>query len=117
MMIQPGSSAVLFHAQGNAAVTCELSGCVTRIIFPPLTFCNNGKCVVPYCGVLPTARPTTHFEVQVHHVAPVQAGHSGEDLLGQPDHVLLREGLVVVGDALVEDFATGGAGGKIRGGS
>lgn len=48
----------------------------------------------------------------MHHVDPVQEGHAAQDLPGQPDHVLLREGLVVVGDALVEDLATGGAAGR-----
>lgn len=48
----------------------------------------------------------------MHHIVLMQEGHTGQDLLGQPDHVFLREGLVVIGDALVEDFATGGAGRK-----
>lgn len=42
----------------------------------------------------------------------MQEGHPVQDLLGQPDHVFLREGVVVIGDALVEDFATGGAAGE-----
>lgn len=50
----------------------------------------------------------------MHHVVPVQEGHAAQDLPGQPDHVFLREGFVVVGDALVEDLATGGAAGRGR---
>lgn len=57
------------------------------------------------------SRPA-HLQVQVHHVVPVQEGHAAQDLPGQPDHVFLREGVVVVGDALVEDLATGGAAGR-----
>lgn len=45
----------------------------------------------------------------MHHVVPVQEGHSGEDLLGQPDHIFLCKGLVIVGNALVKDFAPSGA--------
>lgn len=61
------------------------------------------------------SRPA-HLQVQVHHVVPVQEGHAAQDLPGQPDHVFLCEGFVVVGDALVEDLATGGAAGRGRGG-
>lgn len=55
----------------------------------------------------------------MHHVVPMQEGHSRQDLLGQPDHIFLSEGLVVIGNTLVEDFATGSAGrrakeGKLR---
>lgn len=55
----------------------------------------------------------------MHHVVPMQEGHSRQDLLGQPDHIFLGEGLVVIGNTLVEDFATGSAGrrakeGKLR---
>lgn len=56
----------------------------------------------------------------MHHVVPVQEGHSGEDLLGQPDHIFLCEGLVIVGNTLVKDFAPSGAarreeeGGKVE---
>ena len=55
----------------------------------------------------------------MHHIVSMQEGHSSQDLLGQPHHVFLREGVVVIGNALVEDFATGGAGreaqeGKLR---
>ena len=41
------------------------------------------------------------------HVAPVETGHARQDLPGESDHILLREGLVVVGHALVEDLPTG----------
>lgn len=44
----------------------------------------------------------------------MQEGHSSQDLLGQPDHIFLCEGLVVIGNTLVEDFATGGAGRKAQ---
>lgn len=60
------------------------------------------------------SRPA-HLQIQVHHVVPVQEGHAAQDLPGQPDHILLREGFVVVGDTLVEDLATGGAAGTGRG--
>ncbi|TNN40800.1 hypothetical protein EYF80_049040 [Liparis tanakae] len=52
--------------------------------------------------------------IQMHHIVPMQEGHARQDLLGQPDHVVLREGLVVVGYALVEDLAAGGAGRKAQ---
>lgn len=42
----------------------------------------------------------------------MQEGHSSQDLLGQPDHIFLCKGVVVIGNTLVEDFATGGAGRK-----
>lgn len=38
----------------------------------------------------------------------MQEGHTAQDLLGQPDHVFLCKGLVVIRDALVEDFPPGG---------
>lgn len=44
----------------------------------------------------------------MHHIVAVQEGHSGQDLLGQPDHVLLCKGLIVICNTLVEDLATGG---------
>lgn len=46
-----------------------------------------------------------YFKIQVHHAVPVQESHSGQDLLGQPDHILLCKGLVVICHALVEDFS------------
>lgn len=49
-------------------------------------------------------RKGVYLEIQVHHVVPVQEGHPSQDLLGQPDHIFLCEGLVVIGNALVEDF-------------
>lgn len=48
----------------------------------------------------------------MHHIVSMQEGHSSQDLLGQPDHIVLREGLVIISNTLVEDFATGGAGRK-----
>lgn len=46
----------------------------------------------------------------MHHIVPMQEGHSIQDLLGQPDHIVLREGVVVIGNTLVKDFPTGSAG-------
>lgn len=45
-----------------------------------------------------------YFKIQVHHIVPVQEGHPSQDLPGQPDHVFFCEGLVVICNALVEDF-------------
>lgn len=56
----------------------------------------------------------SYFQVQVHHIVSMQEGHSVEDLLGQPDHIFLREGVVVISNTLVEDFTTGGAGRKAQ---
>lgn len=50
----------------------------------------------------------------MHHIVPMQEGHTSQDLLGQPDHIFLREGIVVIGNTLVEDLATGGAGRKAQ---
>lgn len=61
----------------------------------PLNCCTIFECI--------------YFQIQVHHVVPVQEGHSGEDLLGQPDHIFLCKGLVIVGNTLVKDFAPSGA--------
>jgi len=46
----------------------------------------------------------------MHHIVPMQEGHSIQDLLGQPDHIVLCEGVVVIGNTLVKDFTTGSAG-------
>lgn len=43
----------------------------------------------------------------MHHIVSMQEGHSSQDLLGQSDHIFLCEGLVTIGNTLVEDFATG----------
>lgn len=51
----------------------------------------------------------------MHHVVAVQEGHPGQDLLGQPDHVFLCEGLVVIGNALVEDFPPSSTVGRSEG--
>lgn len=48
----------------------------------------------------------------MHHIVPMQEGHTSQDLLGQPDHIFLCEGVVVIGNTLVEDFATSGTGRK-----
>ncbi len=50
----------------------------------------------------------------MHHIVPMQEGHSHQDLLGQPDHIFLREGLVVIGNTLVEDFAARSAARKAQ---
>lgn len=50
----------------------------------------------------------------MHHIIPMQKGHPVQDLPGQSDHIFLCEGLVVVRNTLVEDFATGGAGRKTQ---
>lgn len=46
-----------------------------------------------------------YFKIQVHHAIPMQEGHSGQDLLGQPDHIFLCKGLVIICNTLVEDFS------------
>lgn len=45
-----------------------------------------------------------YFKIQVHHVVPMQEGHPSQDLLGQPDHIFFCKGLIVICNALVEDF-------------
>lgn len=49
-----------------------------------------------------------YFKIQVHHVVPMQEGHPSQDLLGQPDHIFFCKGLIVICNALVEDFPPSG---------
>lgn len=54
----------------------------------------------------PTVR-CAYLQIQMYHIVAVQTGHTSQDLSGQPNHILLREGLIVVGNTLVEDLSTG----------
>lgn len=49
-----------------------------------------------------------YFKIQVHHTVPMQEGHTAQDLLGQPDHIFLCKGLIIICDTLVEDFPPSG---------
>lgn len=97
-------------ACGKGDVTYLMScGCITKIV--PPSVCHSREQTVLYCHVI---FQCTYFQIQVHHIVPMQEGHSSQDLLGQPDHIFLCEGLVVIGYTLVEDFATSGAGRKAQ---
>lgn len=55
----------------------------------------------------------------MHHIVSMKESHACQDLLRQPNHVFLCEGLVVIGHTLVEDFTTSGTAmkaqeGKVR---
>lgn len=79
-------------------------GCITEIISPRV--CFSREWTVLYCH--------TYFEIQMHYIVPMQEGYAVQDLLGQSDYVLFCEGLIVIGNTLVEDFTTGSAEGKHR---
>lgn len=65
------------------------------------------KCKGTRVGVSQIRAPLVpHLQVQVDDVAVVEPSHAGQDLPGQPDDILLREGLIILPHALAEDLPT-----------